>query len=553
MRARRERVGVVLGVGLVGLMMVLTVTSPTAAQNRSPAGGAETRIAPSLTLTGAPATARTWAEMAQAEATRPAPPARLKPFRPTMALAAYGAAKADAAAGPRVGTPAPAAEGTAPQAPPTLKGLNCNGVNQSSAGMLFPPDTHGAVGHTQYVQIVNSHLRVYTKAPVSGTPCPTLLSATSLAALFGYFTETLFDPRVIYDHVWRRWVVTADALPQSDGHQFHFIAISQTPDALGPYFVYPVDVTQFLASFGADFWDFPQLGMDRDAIIVTANLFSGQNFVGAAMFAVTKPILYNGLGFEVSMFGTFGGFGTVAPPIVVDRTCDAKTLLVIAPINGTTLKLYTLHGSCPGFAPTLTGPVDVDVTDYSLPPNAPQPGGTGQVIDTSDNRFVNASTQVGDNLYQVHTINLAGRAASRFYRINTATNTLAESGTFSATGTSHDFNASIAADTVGDVYVTWSSTDPANGVDPQVRVSGKQAADVGIPSGVAVFTSPAPLTENCADNPCAGIQRWGDYSAITINPQRLLDPSKPSLAFGVNERVNNSGEWSSRIFRVGIP
>jgi len=52
-----------------------------------------------------------------------------------------------------------------------------------------------------------------------------------------------------------------------------------------------------------------------------------------------------------------------------------------------------------------------------------------------------------------------------------------------------------------------------------------------------------------------GVQRWGDYSAITINPTRLLDPTNiPSKAFGTNEKVNPSGTaWGSRIFKVGIP
>ena len=43
-------------------------------------------------------------------------------------------------------------------------------------------------------------------------------------------------------------------------------------------------------------------------------------------------------------------------------------------------------------------------------------------MDTSDSRFVNASTQNGTDLWQTHTIALPPFPAPLFYRINTATN-----------------------------------------------------------------------------------------------------------------------------------
>ena len=102
-------------------------------------------------------------------------------------------------------------------------------------------------------------------------------------------------------------------------------------------FIYGLNVT-----FNAcDFWDYPQLGMDQDSIIITANVFtSSGGFRGADMFAVAKARLYNGLGFAVPVFT--GLRATLAPPIVLDQ--NARTFLIAAS-GGSALSLYTLTNS----------------------------------------------------------------------------------------------------------------------------------------------------------------------------------------------------------------
>jgi len=157
---------------------------------------------------------------------------------------------------------------------------------------------------------------------------------------------------------------------------------------------------------------------------------------------------------------------------------------------------------------------------------------------------VNASTQNGTDLWQTHTINLFGFPSAFFYRINTSTNALKQSGFYYASKTSDDFNASITANAAGNCFVTWTSTDASIGVNAQVRLSGKLSADVGITSGTAGFTSPTFLSGNF--DPGFGIQRWGDYSAVT------LDPSNEATAWLVNEKINSNSIWGSRIITIGF-
>ena len=102
---------------------------------------------------------------------------------------------------------------------------------------------------------------------------------------------------------------------------------------------------------------------------------------------------------------------------------------------------------------------------------------------------MNASTQSGNDLWQTHTIALGGFPAPKFYRLNTSTNTVSQSGFYFASATSDDFNASIAANDAGDCFVTWTSTDASAGKNAQVRLSGKLSAAAGISAGPTAVTS----------------------------------------------------------------
>jgi len=385
------------------------------------------------------------------------------------------------------------------------------------------------VGTTHFVEVTNSHIDMWTRQNTGPLP---LAKSVTLATFFGYTTETLFDPRVVYDSTWNRWIVTADAMPESATVQRFFIAVSTSADPTSSFFTYNLNV----AFFVNDFFDFPQLGIDQDAVLFTANIFNGINSKGADFFAVAKARLYNGLGFSVPVFT--GLVGTLAPPIVRDQ--NSSTFLIAAPPTGTTFSKYTATNTSKGT--TLTGPVSVTVPSYSVPPSAHQTGTSGKLLDTSDSRFVNASTQSGNDLWQTHTIALGSFPAPKFYRLNTSTNTVSQSGFYFGSATSDDFNASIAANDAGNCFVTWTSTDASVGRNAQVRLSGKLSADAGISAGSTAFTSPT-FYHPSADNP----ERWGDYSAVTT------DPLNAANAWLVNEKINAGGLlWGSRIVRFGF-
>ena len=175
--------------------------------------------------------------------------------------------------------------------------------------------------------------------------------------------------------------------------------------------------------------------------------------------------------------------------------------------------------------------------DFRIPPPAPQPE-VKEVIDTSDTRFVNAGTQFGEPvfgqpilLWQTHTLGALSFAIPHAYRLDVGTNTIAEVCEYFASKTSQDFNASIVANLDGTTFIAWSSTDPARGINPQSRFTGKKLGNScsTLSPGILDKESPQPLTGNLDRD--LDVQRWGDYSAVT------LDPTDTTQAWGINEFV----------------
>ncbi|HEX9882906.1 MAG TPA: hypothetical protein VGA79_02975, partial [Desulfobaccales bacterium] len=239
-----------------------------------------------------------------------------------------------------------------------------------------------------------------------------------------------------------------------------------------------------------------------------------------------------------------GLVGTLAPPLVLDG--NPNTYLVAADNIDNKVTLYTLTNSAAD-PPTLSGPATIPVAAYTAPANAPQPGTTA-TLDTSDSRFVNAGTQIGNSLFQVHSIASGGFARCRFYEFDTVNRQVIQSGTFGRSATSFDFNVSIAANRRKDVFVTWSATDVSNSVNAEVRFSGRLHTD---PPGV--IPGPGSLlfgsnTYYFADISTSA-QRWGDYSAVSLDP---ADP-RGLTAWIVNERILTTATWGSRIGRIGLP
>jgi hypothetical protein len=104
------------------------------------------------------------------------------------------------------------------------------------------------------------------------------------------------------------------------------------------------------------------------------------------------------------------------------------------------------------------------------------------------------------------------------------------------------------------VFVVWNSTIPVKQEGDvetrkrvQVRFSGRLHTDPAgtIAPGYPLFTSNNYYNDPEADVDQTGVFRWGDYSAVTV------DPTNPVRAWIVNEKVNETIQWGSRIGCIG--
>jgi hypothetical protein len=365
----------------------------------------------------------------------------------------------------------------------------------------------------------------------------------SLASFFNYFTQTLFDPRVVFDKVWRKWVVTAEAFPESSSTQYQFIAISRNENpTTGSWTIWRIDVNPGTSS--SYLWDFPQVGLDQDSVIITANIFD-PGYVETRMFAVAKALLYNGIGWSVPFYS--GLLGTLSPPIVLDQ--NRNTYLLAAPAyvspGGTTIRKYTLTNSAYSFGQTLTF-ANITVPAYFIPPDARQPGTTA-TLDSLDCRFGNWSTQLGNRIWNAHSISFGTGtyAWAKWYEFDAVANTVANSGFMGAINGSDDWMPHVTVNDIGDVFGVWSQSDGLSSVPLRQRmcIGGRQAGDATTSLGICtqVIQSPTVYTNF----------RWGDYQAVDVNAGPNWGNRK--TAFAIGEYVTGSNFWNSRIARMLMP
>jgi hypothetical protein len=462
--------------------------------------------------------------------------------RPTIPLDEYNAAKAVA---PIVGESSRAYAAATRPLTPTVTTNFTGAAEGENADSLFPPDVDSAVGSYQILQPTNSNIDIWSKTGVH-------LRSINYNGFVGNFTDTLGDGRAVFDLIYKRWIVLFADFSNltGSGMPVYYLSVSQTSDATGAFFIFPGS----LALPSGEIIDFPQLGIDQDALLITANMFNNATgaFIGPIVFAIPKAYIYNGLGYNVPVFSVSPAIGTLAPPFVEDT--NGSDFFVAAPTGPgiTAVKKFTMSEAGRSNV-AFAGPVNIAVTAYNdPPPNANQTctGSNSQLlIDTSDGRFQNRSYQYGNALWQIHTTNNGGRPVPVFYEFNTVTNAVIQQGAFFLSNTSFDFNPHIAVNPSSSAIVTWTATDPAAGKDAMVMLGGRTAATPAgaMPVGPAIAGSTSCLVHNFDSS--FGSQRWGDYSVVSF------DPAAYGIFWVTNEKIAGSASastdhWSTHFGQV---
>ncbi|HYU47030.1 MAG TPA: hypothetical protein VEK84_12750 [Terriglobales bacterium] len=167
--------------------------------------------------------------------------------------------------------------------------------NRDLFGFAFvPPDTNGAVGATQFVQMVNVTIAVYDKSSgalqLEPAAIHTLWTGFGGLCEFGGGTPTFADggdPVVLYDHLAGRWLVSQLQFDTTFTHTAQCVAVSTSSDATGSYNRYEFD-------FGSNFPDYPKFGVWPDAYYNSINVFPPRSFAGAEACAFDRHAMLAG-------------------------------------------------------------------------------------------------------------------------------------------------------------------------------------------------------------------------------------------------------------------
>jgi len=426
----------------------------------------------------------------------------------------------------------------APGAVPTTDLLNFDGIDDAHSDCnCAPPDTNGAVGATQYVQWVNAAFAIYDKTTGALISGPTAGNALWSGFSGRCQSSNSGDPIAQYDKVAGRWVMMQPVF--SSPYKMCF-AISTTSDATGTYNRYEFD-------FANVFPDYPKLGIwptsGNQAYFLTVRAFlNGQTFQGSQACGLDRANMLTGntATMQCMSLGSVDGVlpqdfdGTMLPPSGEDEIFVNHT-------GTTNINFWKMHVD---FAnpnnTTLTGPTGVSVPAFSQAGSVPQKGTTTRLDALPGfTMYRLAYRNFGDHeaLLAAHNVSVNTRAALRWYEFrNPSSPTLFQSGNIK-NKTLHFWMGSIAMDKAGNIAAGFS-TSSANDF-PGISYAGRTP---GVGAG-RMKKHAGGNTTNGSGSQTNGLTRWGDYSAMSV------DPVDDCTMYYTNEYLKTTGSfnWSTRV------
>ncbi len=123
---------------------------------------------------------------------------------------------------------------------------NFDGLGAGFAGFSVryaPPDNNGAVGASQFVEIVNAELVVFRKDTQLAVYGPVPVNTIWAGFGGGCQNNNDGDPTVVYDRLAHRWVMSQFSV--SSKPYLQCVAVSMTEDAAGAYARYSFPYDRF--------------------------------------------------------------------------------------------------------------------------------------------------------------------------------------------------------------------------------------------------------------------------------------------------------------------
>ncbi|MDQ1306158.1 MAG: LysM peptidoglycan-binding protein [Actinomycetota bacterium] len=399
------------------------------------------------------------------------------------------------------------------QTPPAR--LVFDGVgNPEGCGTCAPPDTTGDVGPNHYIQMVNStKVAIYSKSGVLLKP------AFNLSTLFKDGDCSKFDrgdPQVLYDPIAGRWLLSQ--FTPRGSNQLCF-AISQTADPLGSYHLYSFTTPDFPDYFKVGVWptgyyvsanegSYTAYALDRTKMLAglpatavrvagETNLLMPADVDGSAAPANSGGLFYtfkskdfaahNVTFDQLQVFRLTPDFTTPA-----NTTFSTIAAIPIAPFKYTVCGFFVME--C---IPQKDTNITVDpVSEWPMQRFAYR-------------KLAGRETLVGN--FTVGGGTAAPGAAIRWFELSNSGSgwTLRQEGTQDLGDGLNRFMGSIAMDADGNIALGYSASGAS--AYPSIRYATRAATD---PLG----TMQAERVMRAGTGSQTGTERWGDYSAMSVDP-----------------------------------
>ena len=404
-------------------------------------------------------------------------------------------------------------------------------TNRSESG-FFPPDTMGTVGNDHVVTLINGRYTVHTKTGVEQTNVSLDTFWTDAGVVPDRFS---FDPRVLYDPSVDRYF--AAAVDNAREANRFLVAVSNTSNPLDGWTGFGIDAD----ADNSNWADFPMLGLNGDRVVVSANMFplTASN-TRTAFLVLPKNDLLGGSVANRTLFedvsSSTAGF---TPQPIFDYDYNTGSLPILSNFDNDFFRRSEIAGT--PSAPSLVAGPFIDVPDVSDPPNADQPG-SKQNLESGGTRLRSNVIQQNGSFWSVQGTEVDGRAAVQWLEIDTATDTVLQSGTIADPDLAFIY-PSISVNDAGDVVIGFSGSSESQFVSAYAVVGATDA-------GVTTFGNPMLLRAGVDDYETidgVGRNRWGDYTAT------VLDPTDDGVFWVFQQYASGDDQWAIEATQIIIP
>jgi hypothetical protein len=423
----------------------------------------------------------------------------------------------------------------------------------------FPPDPNGDVGPNHYIQVVNaSQVAIFNK---TGTLLASFhYNSLFATAAFPCNTPTRRgDPIVVYDAIANRWLLSDFAYWNSSGPYYQCLAVSMTGDPVsGGWWLYTIqaDATQFN--------DYPKLGVWSDGIYMTADMFVGLSgpFSNVRVWAFNRDDLISGapLGLRNIYFNLPSSYIHLLPSNLRGALPPApRPNFLMSVDEPNILRLWKMQVDWSNLLnSSLTGPTNLTVANFTMPcygasilACVPQLGTSERVDALGDRMMMQLQYRnIGgvESLWVNHTVaagpDVGYPTGVRWYEIRNPNGvpSVYQQGTFQP-DSNYRWMGSLAVDQQGNMALGYSVSSGA--MYPAIRYAGRLASD---PLGKLCVPETSLIEGTSSQS--GGFNRWGDYSAMSV------DPSDDLTFWYTNQYYSiTGGGWKTRIgsFRIGEP